>query len=563
MKILVVDDEYVALQLMTNLYRSYGECTPANNSLTALQTFTDALNQGEPFDLVSIDIEMPGMKGVDLMMELANIELKHNILPSKKIIVSAEATRDNVLNSKRAGVDAFIVKPCNKATLHAKLIEAGAISNPEGGEGDKEFSNSSKPKILIADSNADTRQDLARIITGIIDCDMVMVAGGGEAIKMFRQIKPHLVISDVALPQVSGFDFIKMLRAEPNNSNIPVIIFSEKADKDTVFKLSKLSIAGYLSKNISIEVLKPKVYALITNIFKSKNIQTKDANASDAKFKIMLADSDTAFTQSFVKYFSKSFEITVVTSFDELIAKFSEINVSIVLLDEKLTSLTTEGVSQKLAATKPANKFSLYYLSNTNLSARSSSSFISGNINKANFNNFVKDFAKIVFREDEVYSRLIRINKKTMRGKLEELLMRHILLKTGSAVNYLGEENAESISVEFLISIDLVEEASGTSVTIGIGSDQPAMVKLCNLLGSEEQMLSTKALAPVIKGVELIANEFLPIFESLKIKLRMRPYKVSTKKSFRLIRQWNHLLPFRLSEHYFIFGMMVSKIIND
>ena len=563
MKILVVDDEYVALQLMTNLYRSYGECTPANNSLTALQVFTEAINQAEPFDIVSIDIEMPGMKGVDLMMELANIELKHNVTPSKKIIVSAEATRDNVLNSKRAGVDAFIVKPCNKATLHAKLIEAGAISNPEAVGGEKEFIDSGKPKILIADSNTDTRQELARIVTSLIDCEMVMVAGGGEAIKMFRQIKPDLVISDVTLPQVSGFDFIKMLRAEPTNNNTPVIIFSEKADKDTVFKLSKLSIVGYLSKNIGIEVLKPKVYAMLTNIFKSKTPQTKDAIAPDAKFKVILADSDAAFSQLFVQYFSKSFDITVVTSFDELVNKFAEIEASVILLEDKLTIISADAISQKLAATKPVQKFSLYYLSVASLSSSSNSSFVSGTINKANFNNFVKDFAKIVFREDEVYSRLIRINKKTMRGKLEELLMRHILLKTGSAVSYLEEEKAESISVEFLVSVDLVEEMSGTSVTIGIGGDQPAMVKLCTLLGSEEQMLSTKALEPVIKGVELIANEFLPIFESLKIKLRMRPHKVSTKKTFRSIRQWNHLLPLRIGESYYLFGMMVSKIIND
>ncbi|MDA3851171.1 MAG: response regulator [Spirochaetaceae bacterium] len=124
MKILVVDDEYVALSRMVKLFSRWGEAEGATNATQALAMTEKALSQGVPYDIISIDIELPDSDGLELMKQIKKIELTMGLehpWVSKKIIISARSQHDNIQKALALGCDDFLVKPVTLATLEEKM----------------------------------------------------------------------------------------------------------------------------------------------------------------------------------------------------------------------------------------------------------------------------------------------------------------------------------------------------------------------------------------------------------------------------------------------------------
>ena len=125
MKILVVDDEFVALTKMKTMLSVYGVIGSAQDGNLGLKLFTLALSHRKPYDLVTIDIDMPGMNGLTFLKKICVEEERMHAVPAKKLMISAEASTENVLQANMFSADGFLVKPVKKAVLEEKLKELG------------------------------------------------------------------------------------------------------------------------------------------------------------------------------------------------------------------------------------------------------------------------------------------------------------------------------------------------------------------------------------------------------------------------------------------------------
>ena len=67
MKILVVDDELVSRKKMQKIMELVGECVVAENGTDAVAAFKEAIENESPFDLISLDIAMPDMSGIEAL----------------------------------------------------------------------------------------------------------------------------------------------------------------------------------------------------------------------------------------------------------------------------------------------------------------------------------------------------------------------------------------------------------------------------------------------------------------------------------------------------------------
>jgi DNA-binding response OmpR family regulator len=123
MKILCVDDEPVALTKIAGMFEDYGEVDKAENGKDAFDMFYKALYAFDPYELITIDIYMPGMHGLDLLAKIREEESKFPIYVSKIMMVTAEGTTDNVISAAKNHVDAFIVKPVKKDVIEEKMDE--------------------------------------------------------------------------------------------------------------------------------------------------------------------------------------------------------------------------------------------------------------------------------------------------------------------------------------------------------------------------------------------------------------------------------------------------------
>ncbi|HPF45676.1 MAG: response regulator [Emcibacteraceae bacterium] len=116
LSILIVDDYKTMLRIIRNLLKQLGfhnvdEATDGAEALNKLR--------GKSYDLVISDWNMEPMTGYELLKEVRSDDMLKT-LPF--IMVTAESKTDNVIAAKKAGVNNYIVKPFNAATLKSKLI---------------------------------------------------------------------------------------------------------------------------------------------------------------------------------------------------------------------------------------------------------------------------------------------------------------------------------------------------------------------------------------------------------------------------------------------------------
>lgn len=125
MKTLVVDDELVSRNKLQRIMESFGECEMADNGVAAIDVFKRAREEGEPFDLIALDIAMPVMDGTEVLLEIREIEENDTDSPTQKpvtiMMVTAHSGRDHIYTCVQAGCDDFIVKPFDKETIVKKL----------------------------------------------------------------------------------------------------------------------------------------------------------------------------------------------------------------------------------------------------------------------------------------------------------------------------------------------------------------------------------------------------------------------------------------------------------
>jgi two-component system chemotaxis response regulator CheY len=115
MQVLIVDDYKTMLRIIRNLMKQLGfnNVDEATDGSAALQKLRD-----KTYGLVISDWNMEPMTGLQLLQEVrADGELK--AMPF--VMITAESKTENVIAAKQAGVNNYIVKPFNAATLKSKL----------------------------------------------------------------------------------------------------------------------------------------------------------------------------------------------------------------------------------------------------------------------------------------------------------------------------------------------------------------------------------------------------------------------------------------------------------
>lgn len=125
MRILVIEDEYVALTKMMAMLSEFGRCDAATNGKQAFEMYSEAIMQGDPYQLISVDIHIPDWDGLDLLRRFRKSEESAGLPAARKIVVSAMGQLEMVKQAAHHRCDAFLVKPVARHVLFKKLDELG------------------------------------------------------------------------------------------------------------------------------------------------------------------------------------------------------------------------------------------------------------------------------------------------------------------------------------------------------------------------------------------------------------------------------------------------------
>ena len=133
MKILIVDDEITSRVKAETILSRYGECGVAENGAEAVQNFIQAHESERPYDVIVMDIHMPGLNGIQALKQMRDWETTHDIqvgYGAKVVMLTADDDPGVVRSSFRELCDAYVIKPFNSKKIIEGLVLAG-IEIPE------------------------------------------------------------------------------------------------------------------------------------------------------------------------------------------------------------------------------------------------------------------------------------------------------------------------------------------------------------------------------------------------------------------------------------------------
>ena len=144
----------------------------------------------------------------------------------------------------------------------ANSITAKPIDNPE-----------TKYKLLVVEDHADIRLYLRVLFSATYN--IIMAENGEEGVRMARKEIPDLVITDVMMPVMNGFECCRILKEDLKTCHIPIILLTALTDDENIVEGIELGADDYILKPFNPEILRTKVKRLIKSRTELKRIYTK------------------------------------------------------------------------------------------------------------------------------------------------------------------------------------------------------------------------------------------------------------------------------------------------
>jgi signal transduction histidine kinase/DNA-binding response OmpR family regulator len=204
---LIVEDDPKSAALISLLLEAEGyEVVLAGSAEAAL---TIAMRQ-KP-SLITLDINLPGVDGWTFLTRLKAVESLSNV-PVVVISIAADQQKGFPL-----GAAAFVQKPISRQQLHETLanlrLDAPIRAVP--------------PKVLVVDDDAAALELIAARLLNA-GSSVLRAYGGREALAVARQQLPDLIVLELLLPEISGFEVVDALEERPETARIPILIVTAK-----------------------------------------------------------------------------------------------------------------------------------------------------------------------------------------------------------------------------------------------------------------------------------------------------------------------------------------------
>lgn len=242
--ILLVDDE----QDILNLHKIYLEDEGYHViwALTGHQAI-ERSRTDRP-DLILLDIKLPDIDGIQVLKTLKDDPQTKNIAV---MIVSILHDREN--QTRQLGINDYLTKPVDKKQLLAKVSEVLGVRGTK-----------KRGTILIADDEPNV-VELIKISLQEEGYNTKVAIDGEEALAKAKELKPDLLLLDVMMPKIDGYEVLKTLKSDPDLfiQKIPVIIISARKMEEDKRKGLNLGAVKYITKPFKVKELLSEIARII------------------------------------------------------------------------------------------------------------------------------------------------------------------------------------------------------------------------------------------------------------------------------------------------------------
>jgi two-component system sensor histidine kinase/response regulator len=250
LKVMVVDDSRDSLDILQKLLNAFGFETLLLQTPQGAET----IFENNPYDLVITDWQMPGMDGISLAGRLRKIKPEIPI-----IMLTAFGQESEKHAAEQAGIKVFLTKPINSAMLYDAIMFVF-------GKGRKQQQDLKKASVyqsyimgmdvhvLLAEDNR-TNQEIAKAILAKAGMKVDIAHNGREAVEMVQDKHYDIVLMDIQMPEMDGYEATRIIRRDRRFAKLPIIAMTAHAIKGDEEKCLKAGMDGYLTKPIRQDIL--------------------------------------------------------------------------------------------------------------------------------------------------------------------------------------------------------------------------------------------------------------------------------------------------------------------
>jgi two-component system sensor histidine kinase/response regulator len=259
MQALIVDDTPTNRKVLDRFLRKWGmQVTEAENGEAALQHIELAVRERKSFPLILIDGHMPGMDGFELA---ERIRANPSLTGCTVMMLTSAERRGDVARCKELGISAYLIKPIRRGELLQSILQA--LGSQEGtGESQRAQGKAAvvaprhNLRILLVEDNA-VNQRLATRLLEKTGHHVHAAENGVQAVSEFQAQTFDLVLMDVQMPEMDGFEATAAIRAweSARNLHTPIIAMTAHAMKGDRERCLRAGMDGYLAKPIRREEL--------------------------------------------------------------------------------------------------------------------------------------------------------------------------------------------------------------------------------------------------------------------------------------------------------------------
>jgi PAS domain S-box-containing protein len=204
---LVVEDDFKAAELIRVQLEAQG--FKVLHAASAEAALVLAIQQ--PLALITLDIMLPNMDGWEFLSRIKQVPELRGV---PVVILSIVADSNKGLS---LGAAAVMQKPISRMELYDALVGVGLFPQPGG-----------KPlTVLIVDDEPKAVEIIALRVTGMAG-NILRAYGGREAIEIARRELPDVIVLDLMMPEVNGFEVVAALNERPETADIPVLVVTAK-----------------------------------------------------------------------------------------------------------------------------------------------------------------------------------------------------------------------------------------------------------------------------------------------------------------------------------------------
>lgn len=254
-----------------------------------------------------------------------------------------------VVSKKGKGASFIIHIPLGKSHLNVEEIidaskyerfenELDELSQADANSNENEAQNGNPPIILMIDDNADMRSYISEIL--IQEYRIIDAPNGSDGLKKAIELIPDLIVSDVMMPEMDGYELCQKLKTDERTSHIPVILLTAKADQKAKIEGYETGADDYITKPFNHDELRIRIKNLIEQ--RKELRQRFNKNISLGPGELAITSADEKFLIRAIKIINDHIEDPNLSA--EFFAK--EIGLSRSQLHRKLKALTDQSASE-------------------------------------------------------------------------------------------------------------------------------------------------------------------------------------------------------------------------